>query len=228
MNLKLLEEPFRADEVEWRIAQSGISKAGKPWAKVLAYITSRALFDRLDMVCGRANWKNEIQTIGNGSIVVGISIKMPDGEWVTKWDGSGPMKVSFSKDEVDYENSVKGTISAAWKRAGVPWGIGRYLYALPEAWADFKEDGMYKAKVNGQWHSWSPPALPDWALPNPMTDKQKERMKELYAAAGWTPQDLNNLCVTMYGYNTTNLTMLTGADFIQNLEQYVAETKGAA
>jgi hypothetical protein len=77
--------------------------------------------------------------------------------WVTKWDGA---------EETDSE-SIKGGLSAAMKRAAVQWGIGRYLYDLPEGWAAFPANGKgpYSAKIEGTYYKWAPPDLPGWALP---------------------------------------------------------------
>ena len=85
----------------------------------------------------------------------GISIKIGD-EWVCKWDGA---------DETDIEK-IKGGLSGAMKRAGVQWGIGRYLYNLDATWAVIGDKGQFSAKTkDGTWFKWSPPALPLWALP---------------------------------------------------------------
>lgn len=121
MNLAKLREPFAADEIEWRIGQAGKSN-GKPWARVLAYVTNRAIMDRLDDVCGPENWQNEYRAGPEGGIVCGISIRVHRGEWVTKWDGAENTEIE----------GVKGGLSGAMKRAAVQWGIGRYLYDLPE------------------------------------------------------------------------------------------------
>lgn len=155
MNLAKLKDPFPATDVEWRIQQSGV-KDGKVWAMCLAYITSRAVMDRLDEVCGPENWRNEYQAAPQGGVMCGLSIKMTDG-WVTKWDGA---------ENTDIEG-VKGGLSGAMKRAAVQWGIGRYLYDLDAGWAQVREKGMYSAKTkDGTWFKWDPPLLPAWAQPN--------------------------------------------------------------
>ncbi|MDI8954255.1 hypothetical protein MJO10_29205, partial [Salmonella enterica subsp. enterica serovar Anatum] len=38
-----LDEPFAAEDIEWRIQQSGKTRDGKVWAMVLAYVTNRAI-----------------------------------------------------------------------------------------------------------------------------------------------------------------------------------------
>jgi hypothetical protein len=109
------------------------------WARVLAYITNRAIMERLDEVVGSGNWRNEEPRIihfpnDKGETVTGVlcglSLKL-DGEWVTKWDGAEPTDIE----------PVKGGLSGSMKRAGVLWGIGRYLYDLPEGWAKIVEKG---------------------------------------------------------------------------------------
>jgi hypothetical protein len=151
-----LKDPFKADEIEWRVQQSGESNNG-PWAMVLAYIDNRAILNRLDEVCGPQNWKNEYKTGPDGGILCGLSIKC-GCEWVTKWDGA---------ENTDIE-AVKGGLSNAQKRAANQWGVGRYLYDLESTWATIttnKKDRKGKTK-KGTNFNWTPPSLPSWALPN--------------------------------------------------------------
>lgn len=159
MNLERLDEPFAPEDIEWRIQQAG--KGGKGiWAKVLAYVTNRAIMKRLDEVCGKAGWRNEYRDIpNNGGVECGISIKV-DGEWITKWDAAENTQVE----------AVKGGRSGAMKRAAVQWGIGRYLYNLEEGFAIVsaeRANGFHfaKSKEVGVFY-WKPPALPSWALPS--------------------------------------------------------------
>ena len=155
MDLSLLKQPFRADDIEWRLQQAGESN-GRIWGKCLAYVTVRAIEARLDEVCGPENWKNEFKEGPNGGILCGISIHT-GSEWVTKWDGAENTQVE----------SVKGGLSDAMKRAGVQWGIGRYLYDLEEGWANVCDNGIYNGKTKeGKWFKWNPPVLPEWALPS--------------------------------------------------------------
>jgi hypothetical protein len=121
----------------------------------LAYVTNRAIMNRLDEVCGPENWKNEFKAAPDGGILCGISIKVGD-EWVTKWDGA---------ENTDIE-AVKGGLSGAMKRAAVQWGIGRYLYKLEESWINANENGAYRGKTkDGTPFKWDAPALPSWVLP---------------------------------------------------------------
>jgi len=157
MILEELKHPFPPADIEWRVQQSG-EKNGKPWAMVLAYVTNRAIMDRLDAVCGPENWENAFTTGPGGGILCGLTIHL-DGRSVTKWDGA---------ENTDIE-AVKGGLSNAMKRAAVQWGIGRYLYNLDAGFADVCGNGKHWVKANKQKNipsfKWNPPRLPQWALP---------------------------------------------------------------
>lgn len=162
INFEKLHEPFSPHDIEWRVQSSG-EKNGKVWARVLAYVTNRAIQERLDNVCGPENWRNEFKESPVGGVLCGLSIRVGD-EWVTKWDGAENTQIE----------AVKGGLSGAMKRAGVQWGIGRYLYNLPEGWAEITESGKHSGKTkDGEWFRWNPPQLPKWALPeiDAMTQK---------------------------------------------------------
>ncbi len=167
MNLKKLANKFPVEDVEWRIQQSGKSNGGGHWALVIAYITNRAIMQRLDDVVGMGLWQNKFMSSPcNTGYQCGISIKI-GAEWVTRWDGA-----EKSGGSID---NVKTTMSNSMKRTGVQWGIGRYLYNLESGFADVKDcnsrrDVMpgyifHENKKNNIKFQWKPPTLPAWALP---------------------------------------------------------------
>ena len=159
-DLQLLAEPFDLSDLEWRVARSG-DKNGRVWAMVLTYITARAIMDRLDAVCEVGGWQTEYRDIG-GALSCGIGIKDSKG-WVWKWDGTGHLATN---DGLDSADAGKGDFSNALKRAGVQWGIGRYLYGLTEGFANVHDNGAFRGKLNGKPFKWDPPDLPAWARPN--------------------------------------------------------------
>lgn len=171
-----LREPFPASDIEWRVQSAG-EKDGKVWAMVLAYVTNRAIMERLDTVVGPAFWKNEYAKGPEGGILCGLSIKI-DNEWITKWDGA---------ENTEFE-SVKGGLSSSMKRTAVQWGIGRYLYNLSATFAIVSQNGKhFQQGKQGKYQSfkWDEPRLPDWALPggsvddDPYKDKP-ENLKAYY------------------------------------------------
>jgi hypothetical protein len=123
-----LRKPFHSDQIHWRV---GSTTKDKQKGMALAYIDARDVMDRLDTVCGPSGWQSRYRDAGNGKTYCEIGIKFDD-EWVWKGDGAGD--TGFEGD--------KGAFSDAFKRAGVRWGIGRYLYGLGNTWVALK-DGKY-------------------------------------------------------------------------------------
>lgn len=148
INYKRLQAEFGDDDLEWRVQMAG-EKSGRVWALIVPYINNRAIQTRLDEVCGPENWKNEFKPGPDGGVMCGLSIRVGD-EWVTKYDGA---------ENTDIEQ-VKGGLSSAMKRAAVQWGIGRFLYELPETFALVGERGRFRGKTKeGTSFRWSPPTL---------------------------------------------------------------------
>lgn len=167
-----LKAPFHPRDIEWRVAQSG-EKNGRYWLKCFAYVDNRAIMQRLDDVVGAMNWRTEITQLRpvtryskqdsreEGGFLTTIYIRDPEtGEWVGKTDGA---------NNTDFE-PIKGGMSGATKRAAVSWGIGRYLYDLPEGWGIIHDHGILNGQLGSggskKWLNWSPPALPHFALPD--------------------------------------------------------------
>lgn len=157
-----LAAPYPAEDIEWRVQQAG-GFDKKPWALVLAYVTNRAIMQRLDDVLGPDNWRNQFDNAPGGGVMCGIGIRSGD-EWITKWDGA---------DKTDIE-ATKGGLSNSMKRAAVQWGIGRYLYQLESNFVNLKEgkpENMagwsrhYEKPPVKKSFYWQHPKLPEWALP---------------------------------------------------------------
>ena len=162
--LALLNKRFMPDEIEWRVGMSGFKSDGKTiYVMPLAYVTARAIMNRLDLTVGPENWKDEYQYTPEG-MLCGLSIKV-GGEWIAKWDGSPESN----------QDGFKGSISGALKRAAVKWGIGRYLYYLPQIYVDGIQNGTSKdgpergkfttADKKTIYYRWTPPKLPNEFLP---------------------------------------------------------------
>ena len=162
---KALAAPFPESDIEFRIQSCG-DKKGTIWAICLAYVTNRAIMDRLDKVVGPDKWWNEYKEGPDKGVLCGLTIRvqvesevplaLKEGGCITKWDGA---------ENTDIE-SVKGGLSNAMKRAAVQWGIGRYLYHLESGFATVTESGKLRGKTkDNKYFKWNPPALPKWALP---------------------------------------------------------------
>lgn len=138
---KKLKAPFPVENLHWRIGQRNKEKTR---AEMLVYIDARDVMDRLDEVCG-LNWQDDYKEV-NGRIVCTITI---DG--ISKADGAGDTNIEGDK----------GGISDAFKRAGVKWGIGRYLYDAGKynTWIDI---------VNEKGEQ-----IPDWSVLEFGSNKEK-------------------------------------------------------
>lgn len=141
-----LAKPFPKESIHWRV---GATNRDKTKGIALAYIDARDLMDRLDQTVGTENWQNKYD--GNG--LCGIGIKTPEGEWVWKWNAAGETKVE----------AEKGQASDSFKRAGVLWGVARYLYGLPNVWCRLDNGRLAET-----------PELPNWALPGEQAVDQEE------------------------------------------------------
>lgn len=175
--MKQLQEPFDPLEIEWRV---GVTNADKTKGLALAYVTNRAIMNRLDDVFGCFGWKNEFKEWHGKSQLCGISI-LHDGEWITKWDGADDSNI----------DATKGGLSDAMKRAAYQWGIGRYLYSLPDVWMPLEMRGKTPV-IKGI------PSLPKWALPNGFTQAKSPNEtapKDLTINNGHL-EILTNACMT--------------------------------
>ncbi len=141
--LKQLKNPFDPKFVKWRV---GATNEAKTKGIALAYIDSREVKKRLDEVCGLGGWQDRLTALDSGFISE-IDIKI-DGEWITRSNAAGNTKVE----------SIKGGASDAFKRAASKWGVGHYLYYLPNVWVEIKPQGKSYALAEI-------PELPEWALP---------------------------------------------------------------
>jgi len=125
----ILQKEFPRSEWSWRIGSSGMGQNG-PWAKLLAYLQSRDVHNRLDEAFGPFNWRFTYREMsisgGKAGVIATLWFKDPgSGAWLHK-EGGGT--------QTEFEG-FKGGLSDAEKRAFEQLGGGRHLYYLPEIWA---------------------------------------------------------------------------------------------
>jgi len=108
--LEMLKSPFSKSELKWRQGRGGMQ---------LAYIDARCAMKRLDDVVGIDGWQDSYKSL-EGRTVCELSLKI-NGAWITKTDGAGDTNIE----------GEKGGLSDAFKRAAVKFGVGRYLYYVP-------------------------------------------------------------------------------------------------
>lgn len=155
--LAQLKNPFPVDQVKWRL---GATNREKTKGIALAYIDSRDVQKRLDEVLGISNWRDYLERV-DGGFVSGIEIRI-DGEWIRRSDAAGDTKVE----------PIKGGASDAFKRAAAKWGVGRYLYYMPNIWVEIKPVGKSYAIKNK-------PAVPSWAHPQENLESWEKMLESL-------------------------------------------------
>jgi hypothetical protein len=143
---EMLAEPFNPKEVKFKPAVVSGNRA-----LALPYVDARVIQDRLDDVMGVTGWQDEYQCLSDGSVICRLRLRLGE-EWITKTDVGGP---SEQPDEGDRR---KAAFSDALKRTAVKFGIGRYLYRLPQAWCDYDPQKRQFTRL---------PTLPASALPRP-------------------------------------------------------------
>jgi len=153
-----LKHPFPREDIEFRVSRIS---AKKNKACVVPYIKARGIMQRLDEVFDIAHWKDEYEVLQSG-VKCKLSVYL-GGEWITKEDVA-----PFTNIE-----ALKGAFSDSLKRAGVKFGIGRYIYDVQEHWVDIfperPKDSMFPVHYQsseGMTGWWIEPQLPEWALPS--------------------------------------------------------------
>lgn len=122
-----LRAQFPAHAVSCRI---GARTKDKKKAIPLWYIDARDAMSRLDDVVGPENWQRRYPWSDGKRLCCEVGIRV-GGEWIWKSDGAGETQVE----------AEKGAFSDAFKRACVNWGIGQYLYDVPDAWVELDDSG---------------------------------------------------------------------------------------
>lgn len=111
------------------------TRDGQTQAMVLWYIDARDVMNRLDDVFGVGGWQDRYETAFDKAMVVCHLSCRINGEWITKSDAGA---LSEQPDEGD---KLKAAVSDSLKRAGVKWGIGRYLYEIPSQFHTLAKSG---------------------------------------------------------------------------------------
>lgn len=122
---KELKKEFSSYDVEWKIFERNEDNTK---GLAVPFIKNRAIQERLDEVFTPFGWRNDFEKWHDNSQLCSISIEVENSsggiEWISKKDGAGNTRLE----------SIKGGLSDAMKRCAVQWGIGRYLYSLPDIW----------------------------------------------------------------------------------------------
>lgn len=136
-----LARPFDADAIRWlpqSIVDKDFHKAQKTQgkypdgckAKFLAYANARDVMDRLDSVLGVDGWSDTYRVLTQTPWTVECALTVTvEGRDILKTD------VGYSNDpehDAPKNEPAKAAYSDALKRAAVKFGVGRFLYDMPD------------------------------------------------------------------------------------------------
>lgn len=117
-----LLKPFAQRDVELKPTATTNDKSR---ALASPYVDMRVYFARLDKICGPENWEHSIILSERGAVcaltIFGVT-KSATGDYPT--------------DRGD-ENVATSAEAQAFKRACAAFGLGRYLYSLPQTWCAY-------------------------------------------------------------------------------------------
>jgi hypothetical protein len=151
-----LAEPFDPSEIKWRVTHT--NRDGNRGA-VIAFADPRAYTDRLNQLFTPTGWTRtfDVSTISSltrmkkdkliqtGKVLVTCTLMITE---LGRHAGSG-------EGWADEENALTAAEAQSFKRSCVCFGLGRYLYRLPEIWVPLNEHRQ----------PFEFPSLPQWALP---------------------------------------------------------------
>lgn len=165
--LSSLAQPFDLSVIKWVVKATTQSKEGKRRGLVAAYADPRAYSDRLNQLLTPLGWTQEYsmhvvqdfqrknggkETCASAKVMVICRVTIFG---LNSHSGTG-------EEWADNDNALTSADAQAFKRACSCFGLGRYLYSLPQVWVDLNE---FKQPLRL-------PDLPAWALPKEHT-KQK-------------------------------------------------------
>jgi hypothetical protein len=126
--------------VEWK--PQAVSKDGKR-ALAVPYIDARHYQHRLDQVS--PGWHSAYEFI------------KPDGSLVRcRLTIAGVTREEVGESDPSDNNTATSAVAQSFKRACTAFGVGRYLYFLPQSWCEYDSQSRRIVK---------PPVLPTWAKP---------------------------------------------------------------
>lgn len=166
-------------------------------AMMLGYVDARQVFERLDQVFGVGNWSRRIIAVNSdGSVTAGISAHFwTEATMVVGDPPDGGRWVTVEHQDIGYKNApdsdmedepLKAAASDAFKRAAVGFGIGAFLYNLPQVWQEIDERGRPIGNAPRVANS-APPRVQD--AQQGSTPQSAPAAPQQGAGGSWQPSD---------------------------------------
>jgi hypothetical protein len=114
-------KPFAAALVELK---PGATTQDKSRALCMPFVDSRAYQTRLDRVVGPEGWSVEYRPLSDRAVLCRLTIL-------------GVTREDVGECNANDENAATSAVAQSFKRACSAFGLGRYLYHLPQIWAAY-------------------------------------------------------------------------------------------
>lgn len=128
---EIAEALWPVDVLQFR---PGATTKDKTRAMALAYVDPRLYQERLDEL--DPNWTSELEITPLDGVPGRVWVKCTLTVGGVSRQNGGETLLSNHKGEPE-ENALTSAIAQAFKRTCTDFGIGRYLYAFPQFWADY-------------------------------------------------------------------------------------------
>jgi hypothetical protein len=167
--LSALAKPFDPGVIKW-VVKATSSKDGKRRGLVAAYADPRAYSDRLNQLLTPSGWTQEysMHVVQDFQRKNGGKENVPCAKVmvICRVTIFGLNSHSGTGEQwADNDNALTGADAQAFKRACSCFGLGRYLYSLPQVWVELNEFKQPRRL----------PDLPAWALPQGRVEQKATR-----------------------------------------------------
>lgn len=126
-------KPFAQALIELK---PGATTQDKSRALCMPFVDSRAYQTRLDRVVGPEGWAVEYRPLSERAVLCRLTVL-------------GVTREDVGECNVSDENAATSAVAQSFKRACAAFGLGRYLYSLPQIWADYDERKKQIVDVSG-------------------------------------------------------------------------------
>lgn len=126
-------KPFAASLVELK---PGAITQDRKRALGMPFVDSRAYQTRLDRVVGPEGWAVAYRPLSDRAVLCRLTIL-------------GVTREDVGECNTSDENAATSAVAQSFKRACSAFGLGRYLYSLPQIWAEFDEKKRQIVDVAG-------------------------------------------------------------------------------
>lgn len=134
-------QPFSMKETYIKVITT-IKNKDKEYGLAVPYIKPYSVKNRFNQIIGAGYWKAEFRETAGGhicSLSLRTTYEYGRHEWIAMEQGA-----QHTVEESKNTDTIKGSMSQAFKKAAQMWGIGEYLNRIPGVWGEMTIQGNKK------------------------------------------------------------------------------------